>query len=83
MANKTIPLPRKARIIRRNGKPREVILPIKEYEAIRRLIEDLTDSLEIERAKNELRTGKDTLLPYQAVRKCLPTRGRWGVRRIQ
>jgi uncharacterized protein YrrD len=76
MANKTISLPRKARIIKRNGKPREVILPIREYKAIRRLIEDLTDSLEIERAKNEIRTGKDTLLPYQEVRKSLRARGK-------
>ncbi|MGA9364430.1 MAG: hypothetical protein WBW16_08695 [Bacteroidota bacterium] len=76
MADKTMALPQKARIIKRNGKPREVILPIKEYKALHSLIEDLKDSLEIQRAKNEIRTGKDTLLPYREVRKSLRAKGK-------
>jgi hypothetical protein len=76
MAKKTIALPGKARIVRRNGKPREVILPIKEYEALHRLIEDLRDSLEIQRAKNLIKAGRDGLVPYREVRKSLRAKGK-------
>ncbi len=67
---------KKVRIIKRNGKPKEVVLPIKDYEALNRLIEDLKDSLEIERAKNEIRTGKDKFLPYREVRDSLRAKGK-------
>jgi uncharacterized protein YrrD len=78
MTDKTIVLPQKARIIKRNGKPREVILPIKEYKALQSLVEDVGDSLEIQRAKNEIRTGKDTLVVHREVHKSLRDRSNQG-----
>ena len=76
MGKKTIAAQKKVRIIRHNGKPRVVVLPIKDYKALHRLIEDLRDSLEIEIAQNEVRTGKDKLHSYRQVRSTLRAKGK-------
>ncbi len=68
--------PKHLRIVTHNGKAKEVIIPIKEYEAMQQLIEDLEDSLEIARAKNEIKLGKDELLPYKQVRSRLKAKGK-------